>query len=81
MSFTGTESDFDEKMPVDVGTGKVSVLVQGDGGATSNRCNRSTVRWRHKLARRWRWGRCIQRGPTYVRLSRRRTLKGIQAAF
>ena len=54
MSFTGTESDFDEKTPVDVGTGKVSVLVQGDGDATSNRCNRSTVRWRHKLARRWR---------------------------
>ena len=36
MSFTGTESDFDEKTPVDVGTGKVSVLVQGDGDATSS---------------------------------------------
>lgn len=32
MSFT----DFDEKTPVEVMMGKVSVLVQGDGGATSN---------------------------------------------
>ena len=36
ISFTGTESEFDEKTSVDVGTGKVNVLVQGDGGAISN---------------------------------------------
>jgi len=36
LEFTGTESDFDEKVPVQVGTGKVSVLVQGNGDATSN---------------------------------------------
>ena len=36
MSFPGTESGFDEKTPVEVGTGKVSVSVEGDGGATSN---------------------------------------------
>lgn len=36
MSFSGTEPDFDAKTLVEVGTGKVSVSVQGDGGATSN---------------------------------------------
>lgn len=36
ISFSGIESDFDEKAPVEVGTGKVSVTVQGGGGATSN---------------------------------------------
>ena len=36
VSFTGTEPDFDEKTPVEVGTGKASVLVQGNGDATSN---------------------------------------------
>ncbi|KAG8215564.1 hypothetical protein J3R82DRAFT_7409 [Butyriboletus roseoflavus] len=37
ISFSGIESDFDEKTPVEVGTGKVSVTVEGNGGATSNR--------------------------------------------
>lgn len=36
MSFAGTESDFDEKAPAEVGSGKVSVSVQGNGGAPSN---------------------------------------------
>ncbi|KAG9308902.1 hypothetical protein JVU11DRAFT_11362 [Chiua virens] len=36
MSFTGTDSIFDEKTPVEVGTGKVSVSVQDGGGVPSN---------------------------------------------
>ncbi|KAF8551237.1 hypothetical protein OG21DRAFT_1513018 [Imleria badia] len=36
ISFTGAESEFDEKTPVEVGTGKVNMSVQGDGGAISN---------------------------------------------
>lgn len=36
MSFAGIESDFDERTPIEVGSGKVSVSVQGGGSASSN---------------------------------------------
>ncbi|KAF8428425.1 hypothetical protein L210DRAFT_3564346, partial [Boletus edulis BED1] len=43
MSFAGAEPEFDEKTPVEVGTGKVSVSVQGDGSAVSNGDLRASV--------------------------------------